>query len=759
MRTELYSVRSSERDMALLSRNLHDIVSALQEREGIKVLFKTEIDCSPKKIGADLIESFEADNPPEFYIFANALETKDNSSFVRLFAPFIEALERVLPKLEVAEGEPQVYPHIKVYPINSLPGDYPAYCFAYRNKKILALPRITLVSVNFSEYICNAVKEAKRIFSEAFVNCPDGYVYATKKPRSLLKRVFGMTSAYEESTELPVNTDSPLSEAENEANTATKTTDTPSADIGETQTAESETPTKAKETSETTPPQDVQAEADDTSEDKEVEAETEKKKEGFFRSFIPMKGDSKKDVIIKIVVLIAIIGLLTGAYLLIDFFVISPWKNTTAMTDIQSIFYGSDVTLETDAEGNFISTPDEMPEKNWDGLQKINDEIVGWIKLDKTKIDYPVLHHKGDNEDSQFYLYLNYKKTYSDFGSIFVDYRCEESLDSKHVILHGHNMGSDESMFGSLIRYARASGWTKGNPKYYKEHPIVEISTPESDTEWIIFAIMKIDVSNDNDDVFNYLRGDFISDAQYMNFIYNIKARSYLDIEVPINENDRLLTLSTCSYETETMRTIAVARQVREGEDVSKYIDTVKAQTPVKTTYSSFSYEYDANNTSWYDGKKKPQGDESLEYMEQVPTYTVIFKDGNGNVITKQKVLEGKDAFPPMGGDPPKAPDDTYYYTFKKWDKSYKNITADTVITALFDKHKLPTVSTPADDENDVPEVNDNPPAPTEAPTPPPTEAPTPPPTEAPTEAPAPPPTEAPTQAPPIEETQAPAAP
>lgn len=744
MRTELYSVRSSKEDVAILASNQSKIVSRLNKKERIKVLYKTEINWNPRNIKTELIAGFETDNPPEFYIFANALETKDNSSFVHLFAPFIETLEKALPLGESEDPKKPLFPHILVHPIYDLPGGYPAYCFAFYNKKILALPRITLVDMDLTEYICIAVEKALKVFSSAFATCPEGYIYTDKKPLTLMEKLFGRNTA-----PAHIAKDSPTSDK-----TEASQKEIVSSEV-----------TEATEEAPVNPVQEPSAEADaeesapceEETEAPPCEAQPDKKKKGrLLRSFIPMKGDSKKDVIIKILVIIAIIGLLTGAYMLLDFFVISPWRNSSQMTDIQSIFYGSDVTLETDANGSYIATPDEPITKNWEGLQEINDEIVGWIKVDGTKIDYPVLHHKEDNEDSQFYLYLNYMKKYSDFGSIFVDYRCEESLQSKHVILHGHNMGSDDSMFGSLIRYARASGWTKGNPKYYKAHPVVELSTPEAEGEWIIFAVMKIDVSNDNDDVFNYLLSSFTSDAQYMNFIYNIKARSYLDIDVPINENDRLLTLSTCSYETDTMRTIVVARQVREGEDVSQYVDTVKAQTPVKITYSSFSKEYDAGNTPWYDGKEKPQGSESLEYMEQVPTYIVTFKDGNGNVILEQEVLEGGDATPPLGSDPPKAPDDTYYYTFKKWDKSYKNITEDTVITALFDKHKHPVTTSPYEEEDNTPQEEVvTPVTPTEAP-PVVTEAPTEAPTEAKTEATeAPVVTEAPQEANPEDNTEA----
>ncbi|MBR3971650.1 MAG: sortase, partial [Ruminococcus sp.] len=504
---------------------------------------------------------------------------------------------------------------------------------------------------------------------------------------------------------------------------------------------------KTEEESAEVAPEDITPE--ETIADTENNEDKPKKKgkfKVFLKSFIPMKGDSKKSIVLKIVVLVAILTFLVGAFLLLKFYVIDPAVNNSDMEDIQNVFYSSGesetVIKEVVDENGVVSTivTTKAPTRNWKAVKDINKEIVGWIKLDGTKIDYPVLFHKEDTEDNLFYLYKNYKKKYSDFGSIFVDYRCPEGGESKHVVLHGHNMGSDkDSMFGSLVKYTIKDGRTKANPEYYKSHAVINYDTPETNGEWVVFAVMKIDVSNSNKNIFNYLLSDFENNAQFLNFIYNIKERSYFDVNIPINENDRILTLSTCSYETDNMRTIVVARKVRDGEDVSTYVKSAKGKSPASSVTSDFVTEYD--NIKWYDGEGKPTGNGMLEFMTQSEMFTVKFYDAYGKVIRTEKVLKGKDAVGIVGAPPVKESDGTYHYRFIKWDKSYKKVTKDLEIRPVYEKSLIP-VTTPT--------IQDNPvitPEPTSAPTTKPTQAPT---TSAPTQAPtsAPVTTQAPTQAP-----------
>lgn len=109
------------------------------------------------------------------------------------------------------------------------------------------------------------------------------------------------------------------------------------------------------------------------------------------------------------------------------------WKNQKILEDLRS-----DVKAEETGDGN--------PGIDWEKLKKINPDIVGWIKVPGTKIDYPVLQGSRWNE----YLHKDYKGEYCYAGSIFL--QPETSFEDKHLILYGHNMRT-RSMFGSLHEF------------------------------------------------------------------------------------------------------------------------------------------------------------------------------------------------------------------------------------------------------------------------------------------------------------------
>ncbi|MBR3988538.1 MAG: class B sortase [Clostridia bacterium] len=663
MRAELFSLRRTPDEVAELNNQSKSLYTRLDEITNTHIIINTEVDRNPKRICNAFRESVQADDGIEGYIFANAIDTEDSSSFVELFTPVMSLIEDAQQcSISYKENDETLENHVNVYAFNCKGTKIKGYCFYALNKRFIALPAFeTVEGIDFVEFFTDAVLSAKSVLKKKKEKYPTGIITLNKDKINYYK--------------------------------------------------------------------------------------PKKVKRNYFMSFIPCKGDSIGDVIRKLIVLIAIAGFIAGAVILLNFYVFMPMGNQTVIDEIQQVFYATqdEVVYATNDEGEVVEVKTTV--KNWKGLKKINKEIVAWVKIDGTKIDYPVLQHKGDNADSQFYLYRNYKQDYSDFGSIFVDYRCEEEgIDSKNFILHGHNMGSDDSMFGQLINYARTSGSTKGNVDFYKKAPIVTIDTPDGTEEYVIFSLMKIDVSNDLENVFDYLKTDFDSTARFMNFVYNIKIRSYLDVDVPINENDQLLTLSTCSYETDNMRTIAVARKLRDSnEDLSKYIKKAKPASPVSIASSTFRTEYSAGNTPWYDGNGKVKGDESVIYMKQSEMYTVEFLDAKGKAMSTQIIIKGKDAKAPK--EPPrKAAEGRYYFVFKGWDTDFTNVTKDLTVKPVFTKKKMPVETKPTTEPTtakptEAPEVipDTEPPVVTEAPEtkPPKTEAPT---TAAPTTAP---PTEA----------------
>ena len=359
----------------------------------------------------------------------------------------------------------------------------------------------------------------------------------------------------------------------------------------------------------------------------------------FSQRHLPIKSDPPSEKIRKTVVLIALFVFIVAGYMFIDNMFIKPAQNEALQSEIRTIFYSGNEEI-VDENGNKVKST------NWKKLREINSDIKGWIKINSTKIDYPIVHCKSDNKDSQFYLKHNVKKQYSDFGSIFIDYRCKKGMDSKNVILHGHHM-DDGSMFANLTHY----GMYSGDLGFYKKAPIVKISTPSRGNEvYKIISVFKSNVNPAQGEYFDFYCPSFKSTAQFMNYVYNLRIRSLINCPVDVNEKDQLLTLVTCSYEFTDFRTVVVARRCRKNE--SKSVDTAKATvngSPVwpqcyysyrggtRPVISTCLTEYKKGNISWYDGSGKLKGSEQLpiSYKAEEPTQPTTAKPTTPKQKTK----------------------------------------------------------------------------------------------------------------------------
>lgn len=392
----------------------------------------------------------------------------------------------------------------------------------------------------------------------------------------------------------------------------------------------------------------------------------------------------------KWIIAIASVVFLVAAGYLVNELIIAPYLNSQITSEIYDIAYADDDTEKSEKKSA----------QNWEALKKINKEIVAWITIDKSKIDYPVLEHKGDNASSQYYLKRTYKDTYSDYGSVFVDYRSTDSVKSKNVILHGHNM-QDGSMFHDLVNY----GDLTGDLQYYKDHPIIEFNTPEGDEQYKIISVFKTNTLYAHGEFFNYMQGEFLSDAEFMNFVYNCRIRSLINCPVMVNEDDQLLTLSTCSYEFYNWRTVVVARKLRDGEkaQVNTELATLNSD-PVfpehyyqsrggqRPTVLTFKKANSKGLINWYDGEGKLEGSETLTATvaanpTEEPTkkkdkssskntssaatevtnyYEVKFVNWDGSEYYTESIKEGDSVQLPSGT--PTLPSDDYYdYTFTGW--------------------------------------------------------------------------------------------
>lgn len=201
-------------------------------------------------------------------------------------------------------------------------------------------------------------------------------------------------------------------------------------------------------------------------------------------------------------------------------------------------------------------------------LYKKNKDIVGWVTVKGTNIDYPVVQR----EDNEYYMRRGFDKSYSREGSIFADSKSsiEYKKETKNIVLYGHHMDSTDTMFRQLDKFQDIN--------FYKNPPTVIFDSLYRDGDYIVFAafITNSIPEQDNGNYYDYRQTEFESDEEFISWIADAKTRSLIITGVDVNENDEILTLQTCnnSFESEgeKARLIVMARRVRDGETASTTI-------------------------------------------------------------------------------------------------------------------------------------------------------------------------------------------
>ena len=184
-------------------------------------------------------------------------------------------------------------------------------------------------------------------------------------------------------------------------------------------------------------------------------------------------------------------------------------------------------------------------------LQKENPDIIGWLEIENTNINYPVLQ----GTDNEYYMTHNYKKEKSKKGSIFLSKDYDWSIPSTNLLIYGHNLRNG-TMFEELLKYE--------NEEFYKEHPSIRFTTAKEDAEYAIIAVFKSRVYYQSEsNVFRYYY--FVNaktQEEYNKFVENAKQASLYNIEETASNGEQLITLSTCSYHTEDGRFVVVGRKI-----------------------------------------------------------------------------------------------------------------------------------------------------------------------------------------------------
>lgn len=224
----------------------------------------------------------------------------------------------------------------------------------------------------------------------------------------------------------------------------------------------------------------------------------------------------------------------------------------------------------------------------------LNDDLIGWITIDGTPIDYPVVQA----EDNFYYLDKDINHEYTKNGSIFADYQCEFTTRTRpaNIILYGHNMRTGPS-FAKLTTYYP---WYTGTAslQQYLTSPIVKFDTIWEEGTYKIFGAMFVNTKEEHGEVFKYYKQRKItSEEEFYTYIAKIMDRSVFYTDVDLEYGDELLTLSTCYYPVGQIDTrfVVFARRVRDGE--SEEVDTSKAAINYDPLY--FDYYYKVMGGKW----------------------------------------------------------------------------------------------------------------------------------------------------------------
>ena len=219
----------------------------------------------------------------------------------------------------------------------------------------------------------------------------------------------------------------------------------------------------------------------------------------------------------------------------------------------------SDVATERPAENaTNVNPPEDVTDDYWyyinmdmmsvdfNELKAKNPDTVGFIKVNGTNINYPVVQ----TTDNDYYLTHAFDKSENDAGWIYADYRNNMVNFDKNTIIYGHGR-LNNTMFGSLKNITESSWYNN------KDNYIIKFSTPTENTLWQVFSVYTIPVES------YYLQTTFSSDSEYDTFLQTLKSRSVKDFSAKVNSNDKIITLSTCKDVAGTQRVVMHAKLIK----------------------------------------------------------------------------------------------------------------------------------------------------------------------------------------------------
>ncbi len=183
-------------------------------------------------------------------------------------------------------------------------------------------------------------------------------------------------------------------------------------------------------------------------------------------------------------------------------------------------------------------------------LYNSNKRLIGWLKIDDTNIDYPVMQ----TTNNEYFLNHNFNQQSDRNGALFLDKDCDVLEPSTNLIIYGHHMKSG-NMFGTLDKYS--------SEEFYKEHPVIQFDSIYEKGTYEVMYVFRSKIYSEEDVVFKYYQFiDAGSEQEFNSNMQEMASMSLYDTGVTASYGDRLLTLSTCDYYVDDGRFVVVAKRV-----------------------------------------------------------------------------------------------------------------------------------------------------------------------------------------------------
>lgn len=229
------------------------------------------------------------------------------------------------------------------------------------------------------------------------------------------------------------------------------------------------------------------------------------------------KKRDKKSILITLLSLIFILGII------ISIIHIAKWYlDNKENKQIENKLANTVTIIEQENE-------DKEYNINFEELKAVNNETIGWLKVNGTDIEYAVVKTKNNS----YYLNHNFEKKYNIAGWIFADYKNNFDKTDKNIVIYGHNR-KDGSMFGTLKNILKEEWYSN------EENFVIDFITEQEQAKYQVFSVYKIK----NEDY--YINTEF-KENEFSSFIKTLEIRSIKDFEIEVTENDSILTLSTCA--------------------------------------------------------------------------------------------------------------------------------------------------------------------------------------------------------------------